>query len=70
MRMLIALAIAVVIVAIGFGARTIFAARSVDTKATSAAPSSDQLHLYYKGMKEVPVRDVDPFRSHVVRPAS
>ena len=61
MRMLIALAIAVVIVAIGFGARTIFAARSVDTKATSAAPSSDQLHLYYKGMKEVPVRDVDPF---------
>jgi hypothetical protein len=60
MRMLIAFAIAVVIVAIGFGARTIFASRSVDTKATSAALSSDQLHLYYKGMKEV--RGVkDPF---------
>jgi hypothetical protein len=59
MRMLIALAIAVVIVAIGFEV-SIFASRAVDTKATSAAPSSDQLHLYYKGMKEV--RGVkDPF---------
>ena len=62
MRMLIALAIAVVIMAIGFGARTIFASRSVDTQATSATLSPHQMHLDYKGMKELPVREVqDPF---------
>ena len=62
MRMLIALAIAVVIVAIGFEPRTIFASRSVDTEATSAAVSPYEMHLDHKGMKELPVREVkEPF---------
>ena len=62
MRLLISLAIAVVIVAIGLEVRSIFASRAVDTLATSATLSPYQMHLDYKGMKEVPVRDVkDPF---------
>jgi hypothetical protein len=62
MRMLIALAIAVVMVAIGFEVRSIFASRAVDTKATSATLSPYQMHLDYKGMKEVPVNEVkEPF---------
>jgi hypothetical protein len=62
MRMLIALAIAVVMVAVGFEVRSIFASRAVDTTATSATLSPYQMHLDYKGMKEVPVNEVkEPF---------
>jgi hypothetical protein len=62
MRTLIALAIAVVIVAIGFGVWTVFIPRSIDDRTASATLSPYEMHLNYKSMKEMPVREVkDPF---------
>jgi hypothetical protein len=63
MRMLIALAVAVVIVAIGFGVRTVFIPGPVDqTLLTSKTLSPHEMHLNYKAMKELPVHDVkEPF---------
>jgi flagellar basal body-associated protein FliL len=69
MRMFIMLAVAVVIVAIGFGVKTVFSGRSVDqagliTKAmaTSQTLSPHEIHLNYKGMKELQVNEVkEPF---------
>jgi hypothetical protein len=61
MRMLIMLAVAVAIVAIGFGVKTIFT--SVETTiVTSKTLSPHEIHLNYKGMKELPVHEIkEPF---------
>jgi hypothetical protein len=63
MRMLIALAVAVVIAAVSFGVRTIFIPGPVDqTLSTSETLSPHEMHLNYKAMKELPVREVkEPF---------
>jgi flagellar basal body-associated protein FliL len=64
MRMFIMLAVAVVIVAIGFGVKTVFFGRSVDqagliTKAMATQTlSPHEIHLNYKGLKELPVNEV------------
>jgi hypothetical protein len=69
MRMFIILAVTVAIVAIGFGVKAAFTGRSADhagsvTKAmeTSKTISPHEIHLNYKGMKELPVNEVkEPF---------
>jgi hypothetical protein len=62
-------AVAVAIVAIGFGVKTVFIRRSVDhagsiTKAlaTSKTLSPHEIHLNYRNMKDLPVNEVkEPF---------
>jgi hypothetical protein len=69
MRMFIALAVAAVIVAIGFGVKTAFIPGSVDhagsiTKAMAASKtlSPHEIHLNYQKMKDLPVVEVkEPF---------
>ena len=71
MRMRLMLAVAVAIVAIGYGMKTFFNGRSVDhalsiTKAmaTSKTMSPHEIHLNYnyKAMKQLPVNEVkEPF---------
>jgi hypothetical protein len=69
MRMIIALAIAVVIVAIGFGVKTTFIPGSVDhtgsiTKAMAASKtlSPHEIHINYQKMQDLPVVEVkEPF---------
>jgi hypothetical protein len=69
MRMLIALAIAAVIVAVAFGLKTAFIPGSLDhagsitkAKAASKTLSPHEIHLNYKGMKDLPVHEVkEPF---------
>jgi hypothetical protein len=64
MRMLIMLAVAVAIVAIGFGVKTIFIPGSVNDRAMAASKtlSPHEIHLNYKAMKELPVHEVkEPF---------
>jgi hypothetical protein len=65
MRMLVVLAVAVVIVALGFGVKTVFIPRSVDNisstttaMATSNTLSPREIHLNYKNMKELPVDEI------------
>jgi hypothetical protein len=61
MRIFILLAAAIVVVAIAFGMKTTFIATPV-TIATSNTLSPHEMHLGYKGMKELPVLEVkDPF---------
>jgi hypothetical protein len=69
MRMLIVLAIAVVIVAVGFGVKRAFiSGSSADpasingTMAASITLWPHEIHRNYQGMKELPVNDVkEPF---------
>jgi hypothetical protein len=69
MRVYIMIATAVAVVAIVFGAKTVFTGRSVEhtgsiTKAmeTSKTLSPHEMHLNYKVMKELPVNEVkEPF---------
>jgi hypothetical protein len=69
MRMLIALAIAVVIVAVAFGLKTAFIPGSVDhtgsaakAMAASKTLSPHEIHLNYQKMKDLPVVEVkEPF---------
>jgi hypothetical protein len=69
MRMSVMVAVTVLIVAIGFGAKTVFTGRSVDqvssiTKvmATSQTLSPHEIHLNYKAMRELPDNEVkEPF---------
>jgi hypothetical protein len=65
MRMLVVLAVAVVIVASGFGVKTVFIRRSVDdmssittAMATSVTLSPHEIHLNYKNMRELPVEEI------------
>ena len=65
MRMLVVLAVAVVIVASGFGVKTVFIPRSVDdmssittAMAASNTLSPDEIHLNYKNMSELPVEEI------------
>jgi hypothetical protein len=61
MRMLIMLAVAVAIIAIGFGVKTIFTPVET-TVVTSKTLSPHEIHLNYKAMKELPVHEVkEPF---------
>jgi len=61
LRIFILLAAAIVVVAIAFGMKTTFIAAPV-TIATSNTLSPHEMHLGYKGMKELPVLEVkDPF---------
>jgi hypothetical protein len=65
MRMLIVLAVAAVIAALGFGVKTVFIPRSADSigsitaaMATSNTLSPHEIHLNYKNMKDLPVDDI------------
>jgi hypothetical protein len=61
MRMLIMLAAAVVIVAIGFGVKAIYIPGSVNVVAATTL-SPHEIHLNYKGMKELPIHEIkEPF---------
>lgn len=69
MRMRLMLAVAVAIVAIGYGMKTFFNGRSVDHTGsiaeaitTSKTLSPHEIHLNYRAMKELPVHEVkEPF---------
>jgi hypothetical protein len=61
MRMLIMLAVAVTIVAIGFRMKTFFTPVET-TIVTSKTLSPHEIHLNYKAMKELPVHEIkEPF---------
>jgi hypothetical protein len=61
MRMLVMLAIAVVIVAIGFGVKAIYIPGSVNVVAATTL-SPHEIHLNYEGMRELPANGVkEPF---------
>jgi hypothetical protein len=69
MRMFIMLAVAVVIVDVGFGAKTAFIPGSstdpgsiTEAMATSKTLSPHEIHLNYQNMKDLPVHEVkEPF---------
>jgi hypothetical protein len=69
MRTLVALAVAVVVLAIGFQAKRIFIRGSsgdpasiAEAMATSKPLWPHEIHLNYEGMKELPVRETkEPF---------
>jgi hypothetical protein len=65
MRMLVVLAVAAVIVALGFGVKAVFIPTSVDdmssittAMATSDTLSPHEIHLNYKNMRELPVEEI------------
>jgi hypothetical protein len=65
MRMFIVLAVAVAIVAIGFGMKAVFVRGSsglmTGAMTTSNTLSPHEIHLNYEGMKELPVHEIkDP----------
>ena len=68
MRMFIVLAVAVAIVAIGFGVKAVFVPGSsavpglmTGAMTTSNTLSPHEIHLNYEGMKELPVHEIkDP----------